>query len=137
MKSAISHKESLPSQIIIKRRRLEDVTKVTEDTKGDSHKAECTQKDSLSMPVKKNDEIRSSSPSECESDDDLELEQERLQQLRNAKLRETPGGKSQNMNWNYDVLFQDKSRREREAQDIRNDKQESVAYKKFMKKMFK
>lgn len=137
MKSAISHKESLPSQRTVKRRRTERIAEAIDDRKESNQSVEAKQNELLPGVDKKIDETYSSSSSETENDDDLELELQRLQQLRETKARKNSIGMPQSTNWNYDVLFQSKSRRESNVQDIRNDKQESVAYKSFMKKMFK
>lgn len=137
MKGTISHKESLPSQRIVKRRKIEVVSEAVESTKGGSESVGKKEKRSLSAITKEVDEDKNSSLSETDSDDDLQLEQQRLQQLRETKVRENPVGESQNTNWNYDILFQNKHRKEKKVQDIRNDKQESVTYKRFMKNLFK
>lgn len=137
MKGTISHKESLPSQKIVKRRKIEVVSEAVEPIKDGSENAGKKEKRSLLAVTKEVDGDQNSSLSESESDDDLQLEQQRLQQLRETKVRENPVGESHNTNWNYDILFQNKHRKEKKLQDIRNDKQESVTYKSFMKKLFK
>lgn len=138
-KGNITHKESLPSQRLVKRRKLDlvDHTEKDEPLTNTNNNVPVKPK-SRELKVEQIDEAASSS-SDNDDNDDIEIERQRLQQLRESRLRQSSSAEdpASEKTADYDVLFRKPHRKSSTQTKIQNNKQESVAYKNFMKKMFK
>lgn len=139
-KGNISHKESLPSQRHVKRRKLDVVDRVEAVANASEvrhPKQKENQKKQRELPVE-TDETASHSSSDSDSDD-IEAERQRLQQLRESRVRQnsTNEDPTTERSSDYDVLFRKRFTRSSKGINVQNNKQESTAYKNFMKKMFK
>lgn len=127
------HKESLPGQKLVKRRKIEDIS-IPESSLGESEPV--VTKPPQESPVDKNDDTASLTSSD-ESDDDIELEQQRLKEMRDKRVRESAGAEDGIPSSDFDVLFRRKPIQKKSSVAIHNIKQNSESYKAFMKKIFK
>lgn len=125
---SIFHKEGLPSQRLVKRRKI-DVLEKPLDAKTPS-------KESKDDEVTKPDTYEPSEESESDSED-MELEQQRLEQLQKSRTEKATPNTAVTKSSDFDVLFQNKQRHKHSSSSPINNKEASAAHQQFMKKMFK
>lgn len=127
-----AHKEALPSQKTLKRRRTEP------DVKEGVESEQVKVKENEIPNKNKTEDIETCSSSD--EDDDLAEEQSRLEALRNSQPSNSSaradGLPSSNQS-DFDVLFHGTRRRSTVKEGIQNSKEKSTNYNRFLKNMFK
>lgn len=144
----VLHKENLPAQSRLKRRRIDPAPTAELDaaiSAGPSEK-ETVSDDRPVEPAPPLPPPSESSPSSDEDDDDIERENARLAQIRakTRAARESGETTSKGSSYNHDVLFRRADWRQKGTGKtdnkwgaVANDAQGSAAFKHFMKKHFR